>query len=655
MFSPGAFRLILIFCFFFHASLKAGPLYSPQKVKTWSESGNLSRSPYWHKLLGYKKEWFSYRTAADGNSFFLSDRGMDDPAAELNASIEAFLAPVPENPNRHAICRFPARFHWLLNSLSLQRNRFPEPDCAEYKEFAAHLEAESISYVFASYYSGHPASLFGHTFIKFNRSDSVEVSVVAADPSLSYGARVTSTDPVTYFLDGMFGGFNGTLELQPFRNHLQVYTEGEQRDLWEFRLNLHKEEVDQMIRAAWEMNSTHYDYYFLSENCSYRPLNLLELARPGLDLARDYFWTVHPADTVKQVVDGNSMARSVVFYPATETRYRKRLHLLSDRGQEVMLALSQGLQPSLHGLSEQDLALVHEVAADRVLLQADGSGELPEEKKDLIQRILSQKNGAFDPAQIAGYQVLPQGRNPLIGHESTLISLQAGDSSLGSYAEFRFRPALHDLHDRSRGYSPYGELEFFTARLRVYGSDSRIELQDFVLMNMMSMDPVTTGLWPLAWEVKLGVRSAAPELYRPGSELPVLEALEDARNPRDPFRHLGYGTFRVGLSWEPELGQAEGAFLLYSLAGLSLEGGNGVDSQLAPTIRTGLLLRPFSVWSLRLEYLGSAYSADSGLSRDKLMFYSNLAFTRSLAVEIGYSARPDNGYSDFQASLKYYF
>tara|TARA_B100001939_G_scaffold348121_1_gene372816 strand:+ start:6704 stop:8707 length:2004 start_codon:yes stop_codon:yes gene_type:complete len=636
--------------------LAAENRYDSDQLKKWAQSGNLHRSPYWHKLLGYKQEPLSYESAADGDSFFFSETGRWNPKAELAATIDGFLRPVQGNPNDHPICRFPARFHWLTKTLSLDRNRFPSVDCSDFQEFASHLETSSLSYVFASYYSGHPASLFGHTFLKFNRSDSVDVAMVAEDPSISYGARVTSTDPITYFLDGMFGGFNGTLELQPFQNHLQVYTEGEQRDLWEFKLNLREEEIQQLIRAAWEMNSTHYHYYFLSENCSYRLLNLLELARPGLDLTDSYFWTVHPADTAKQVVDQNEMASSVVFFPATETRYRKRLRLLSGKGREAMLSLSEGNPPDLSGLSPAEQALVYEVATDRVLLEADGDGSLEPELKKRIESLLEARKRMSSPTSLDGYRVLPQNRNPLIGHESTLLSGTGGTSSIGSFGEIRFRPALHDLHDRARGYSPYGELEFFTLRLRSYSEYANIEVEDFVLINMMSMDPVVTGLWPITWEVKLGVHSMASSLYESG---PAPDLLENSGlfpdGPSDPFRHMGYGIMRAGLSWEPFEQLEEGSFLVYSLVGLSLEGGSGLSSEMVPSIRAGALLRPFSVWSIRMEYIGTMYSNGSPLARDKFELNSNVALTRSFAMEFGLSMHPDNGYMETRASLKYYF
>lgn len=46
---------------------------------------------------------------------------------------------------------------------------------------------------------------------------------------------------------------------------------------------------------------------------------------------------------------------------------------------------------------------------------------------------------------------------------------------------------------------------------------------------------------------------------------------------------------------------------------------------------------------------------DDSLARDRLDFYSNLAITRSFALELGYRGHPDNGYSEAHASIKYYF
>ncbi|MCB1140051.1 MAG: DUF4105 domain-containing protein [Leptospiraceae bacterium] len=632
-------------------SLLARQRYSPKQLETWSANGNLHRSPYWQKLLAYKKELFSYKSAADGKAFFFSREGSSDPEAELKATIRAFLLPVEDNPNKHAICRFPARFHWLVQTLSLDRDGFPRPLCSDFLKFSEHLESQSISYVFASFYSGHPASLFGHTFLKFNRSDSTDVSVVAGDPTLSYGARVTSTNPLVYFTDGMFGGFDGTLELQPFRNHLQTYTEGEQRDLWEFRLNLKKPEIQQLVRAAWEMNSTHYDYYFLGENCSYRLLNLLELARPGLDLVDGFFWTVHPADTAKVVVDGNEMATAVVYYPSTESRYRYRIMLLSAEARKAVIEISEGREPPSISLESQQWALVYDLAGERVLLRADNSGSLNPDQRKLLESILQSRDKWGNPA-VEGYNFIPDGRNPLIGHESTLISMASGSSSNGSFAEIRFRPALHDLHDRARGYSPYGELEFFSGKVRQYARQGNVELEEFILMNMVTMDPITDGIYPLAWEMQIGIRSIA-SLYDQPSEWE--RALNLDTTSGDVFQHNVYTHFRGGLSWEPLESLEEGSFLLYSLFGLTASGGNGQSSQLVPSMHVGFIVRPYSVWSMRVEYLGTAYTRDSRLSREEIRLMTNLAFTRSIALELGQGYRPDTGYSETLFSLKYYF
>ena len=171
-------------------------------------------------------------------------------------------------------------------------------------------------------------------------------------------------------------------------------------------------------------------------------------------------------------------------------------------------------------------------------------------------------------------------------------------------------------------------------------------------MNMVTMDPITDGIYPLAWEMQIGIRSIA-SLYDQPSEWE--RALNLDTTSGDVFQHNVYTHFRGGLSWEPLESLEEGSFLLYSLFGLTASGGNGQSSQLVPSMHVGFIVRPYSVWSMRVEYLGTAYTRDSRLSREEIRLMTNLAFTRSIALELGQGYRPDTGYSETLFSLKYYF
>lgn len=73
------------------------------------------------------------------------------------------------------------------------------------------------------------------------------------------------------------------------------------RDIWEYRLNLNKEEVRNLMRHLWELQEIYSYYYFFNENCSYNLLFLLDVARPGNQLVQQFNHWVIPIDTIKAI------------------------------------------------------------------------------------------------------------------------------------------------------------------------------------------------------------------------------------------------------------------------------------------------------------------------------------------------------------------
>ena len=73
------------------------------------------------------------------------------------------------------------------------------------------------------------------------------------------------------------------------------------RDIWEYPLNLTPTETKRIIRHLWELQNIEFDYYFFDENCSYRLLELLEVARPDIELTDEYILTAIPVDTVRSI------------------------------------------------------------------------------------------------------------------------------------------------------------------------------------------------------------------------------------------------------------------------------------------------------------------------------------------------------------------
>jgi hypothetical protein len=74
----------------------------------------------------------------------------------------------------------------------------------------------------------------------------------------------------------------------PYYLKVREYSDLENRDIWEYELNLTPEEIDRLLMHAWELGPIHFDYYFFDENCAYHLLGLLEAARPDLTLTEGF-------------------------------------------------------------------------------------------------------------------------------------------------------------------------------------------------------------------------------------------------------------------------------------------------------------------------------------------------------------------------------
>ncbi len=125
---------------------------------------------------------------------------------------------------------------------------------------------------------------------------------------------------------GLFGLYHGKFSIAPYYLKVKVYGDIENRDIWEYRLNLTEKEIDRLLRHVWEMRFAWFDYYFFDENCSYHLLSLLEVARPGLHLTDRFSLWVIPSETIR-AMDEAGLVKKVRFRPARDTLLRKRASL----------------------------------------------------------------------------------------------------------------------------------------------------------------------------------------------------------------------------------------------------------------------------------------------------------------------------------------
>ena len=134
-----------------------------RQIKKKALSMELHEHPLWHRLLYYRSTLTGYVSDADGKGFFLSKEGRKNPEKELLANLEAFMN--AKDQPADAQCKFPARFSWLKQNIPLLREKAPAVSCTDYKDWYNTLAPQEIKFIFASFYAGNPASMFGHTFL----------------------------------------------------------------------------------------------------------------------------------------------------------------------------------------------------------------------------------------------------------------------------------------------------------------------------------------------------------------------------------------------------------------------------------------------------------------------------------------------------------
>lgn len=180
---------------------------------------------------------------------------------------------------------FPARYAWLNRQLGFDPRLMPPVQCKDYQDFKSAVDARRAALIFTSAYMGNPASFFGHTLLRLDGKGETPL----LSHALNYGAITGSDGGLSFMFKGVFGGYNGIFSVYPYYDTVNLYNNMENRDIWEYRLNLTPEQIDRLVAHIWELGHNSANYYFFSENCSYMLLETLNAALPDQDLTEPFY------------------------------------------------------------------------------------------------------------------------------------------------------------------------------------------------------------------------------------------------------------------------------------------------------------------------------------------------------------------------------
>jgi hypothetical protein len=448
------------------------------------------------------------RGEADGPLFWLATDGKANPAAELDATIRSIWAGETSDPRvQHPFCRFPARLMWLDEQLHIEPSRLPRRQCKRYAQFVGKLRASSVALIFSSYYLNSPASAFGHTFLRIHKGGGAPGSELL-DTGVDYAAVVDTTNALLYAIKGLAGLFPGTFHSMPFFYKVREYNDYESRDLWEYELDLSPRAVAMLVAHLWEEGSTYFDYFYLSENCSYHILAALEVSDPKLHLLDRLRNPVVPVDTVRAVIDSPGLVRAIHYRPALRTTVHAEIAKLGPDAARVLGALMDDADaPFPDTMSPHDRALVLDAASDLLDVREPHAALKNDDPRvaRLKQRLLERRAAiplASDPVVVDP----PLDKMPHAGHRSSRVAFGTGYSPElgGDFYELRQRLALHDLTDPPDGFPETSEIDFLPFRVRYYPKARSLELEDFSLIRVASLSPWGRFQHPLSWMVNAG-------------------------------------------------------------------------------------------------------------------------------------------------------
>lgn len=467
----------------------------------------LHEDDYWLILLHYKEGLSGIKSLIDDPEFFLSKSGKNDPLSELEATLRSFFQG-DEEKAQEALCRFAARYFWLKEKLGFDISSLPYDGCADFDAALKRINPESAVLVFPSGYINSPASMFGHTLI---RIDSDEGSRLLSH-AVNYSATGNDINGILFAFKGIFGFYPGYFSILPYYEKVKEYGDIDHRDMWEYRLDLTKEEITLMILHLWELQGIYSDYFFFDENCSYTLLFLLDAARPSLKLTNSFDLWVMPVDTIR-VMEGKKLLEAVVYRPSKSTKIK---HLISSTGakeHDFALQVYDGNISSGDVLEQRFTKIEKARSLDLVMEYSQYKYSRKELTKErYLDVFLSASKERSRLKNIEPYiKDINSPVSPEKGHKPNRLGIGFGllkGSDRGDnnafFQEIRIRPTYHDLLSNDSGYVKGSQIEFTSLVFRYFPSRKRVMLEKLDIINIVSISERDRFFKPYSWKVDTG-------------------------------------------------------------------------------------------------------------------------------------------------------
>ncbi|WP_372652162.1 DUF4105 domain-containing protein [Halobacteriovorax sp.] len=563
----------------------------------------VSNEHYWKKLIHFHDGYLNSESYADSDSFFLSPVGKIDLSEELKSTINAFKKiDKSYTPQKiPAQCAFPERLKFIREKFP--EINFKETDCPYFQQWKKAVKGESLSLVFASSFVNNPSSMFGHTFLKFNKKENESLSKDMFNYVVAFSAKANDTPGILYAIKGLFGGYKGIVDVQPFYLTLREYSKVESRDIWEYKLNLTEDQLDSLVNHIWELYANaNFDYYFFDENCTSMLARVLALVtNEAFDEEMEGY--ALPTDFLR-ILKTYKLVESTNYFPSLRKQFFASYKILSA---DQKKSFQQLLDDNLHEGDNKTLnSLVHYFDYIRHDHENIVSKEFQLKQKKILS--MASKKGILEQAKVS----IPV--SPDNGHLPSRLDLFYGKVNDQESLSFNLRPSFHSLIDPGEGYEPWSHIEFFNFQLMYNMDEKEVDLNELIIANIQSLPDFKLLDTNTSWSLDVKVR-------------PIFEESKLSS-------HKGSINLNMGLSKHSEL------FLISIMTGARLEGHSSFENyfKLGPNVKLNLGLNIFNTKIiLESSYFYSLLKPSINNHRDyletRLQLSTQLSNTISLRLE----------------------
>lgn len=278
---------------------------------------NLANHVLWQRLLLFKNNQSQIKDRA----FFLATDGSTNAKAELIATLNAMQAQDSE-----VLCRFPARVHFLQTTLQKLGVNVQTHQCQAVEEWLDKLDGRALSLIFAEENPNVPASAFAHVFLRLDNQKSLQSGQDTDATAINYSviSPTNNTNPATLALSAIkssMGGFAGGIEILNLADKQNEYLIDNERDLWQYSLDLTPSQVRQILRHLWESKEFARPYFFSHNNCATEIVRLIDVVRADKNLTHATGNIVIPAKIVR-VLDKQGMIRHEQFIASNASKHQ---------------------------------------------------------------------------------------------------------------------------------------------------------------------------------------------------------------------------------------------------------------------------------------------------------------------------------------------